>query len=238
MEHSDGSTGSSSRTLPASHHGCGLRCPRCMFSPPHLGTLASLAVERLRFLCYKETTPNKPTFLSRQFLFCLLSAHASSWVGSRSVPLGQRSESTAISGWQHLRSVLYPGRPEQMLEMKVPKYLKGTFELFPKPWGFFGAATKNIALLWQVLTAGYHRPLHLSSKHFPGSILPVWLLFCLGPLNQPSFSLQSLLIITILLLVRSSQINSPSDIEMIQGVPKPCKQLGRSYWWSIRNRRI
>lgn len=80
----------------------------------------SLAVERLKFHCLKEK-PNiqkNPTFLSRLLLFCLISLRATSCLGSCSDPLGQRSESTAISGWQHLHSLFYPGRSEQMLEIK------------------------------------------------------------------------------------------------------------------------
>lgn len=121
MKHSDGGTGSSSCALPASHHGRGLRCPRCTLSPPpRLGALPSLAVERLKFHCYKKkkNIPNKHTFLSRQFLFCLVSVNATSCTGSCSDPPGQRSESTAIRGWQHLHSLFYPGRSEQMLEME------------------------------------------------------------------------------------------------------------------------
>lgn len=127
--------------------------------PPLLGALMSLAVERLKFHCLKEkpNIPKKTTFLSRQFLFCLISLHAASCLGSHSDPLGQRSESTAISGWQHLNSFFYHGRSEQMLEIKGVSSQTPIFkaqlvqaeEIFPNP--FFGAATENVALLCRVL---------------------------------------------------------------------------------------
>lgn len=135
--------------------------PRPWTEVSQVHALPSLAVERLKFHCYKKNPiRDKHTFLSRQFLFCLTSVNATSCTGSCSDPPGQRSESTAIRGWQHLHSLFYPGRSEQMLEMKgissqIPVFTAQLSWSAGNPWiisqPFFGAATKNTALLWQVL---------------------------------------------------------------------------------------
>lgn len=143
--------------------------------PPLLGVVASSAVQRLKFRCLKKKSniPKNPTFLSRQFLFCLISLHATSCLGSRLDPLGQRSESTAISGWQHLHSLFYPGRSEQMLEIKsissqTPIFKAKLVQTEENPWStsqpfFWSCYRKCSFTLSSTVTTGCHGPLHLLS---------------------------------------------------------------------------
>lgn len=144
LKHTDGGTGSSSRALPVPYHGCGLRCPRCMLPPPPLlGALTELLKDS-DCIPTENPIPNKPTFPSRQFLFCLISVHATFFTGNCTDPLGQKSESTAISGWQHLHSLFHPRRSYPSLQHNLHDQ-KGTLEVFTN--SFFRAATKNTALL-------------------------------------------------------------------------------------------
>lgn len=154
MLETDGGTGSS----PCE---CGLWCPRCPTTPSNSCDELSCWKTQISLLKRKtKHTKKNPTFQSRQFFFCLISLHSTSCLGSHSDPLGQRSESTAISSWQHLHSLFYPGRSEQMLEIKsirsqTPIFKAQTEETeenarsISQP--FNGAVTKNVALLCQVL---------------------------------------------------------------------------------------